>query len=71
MIKKYKNIIIKYKENYLIIGVVDDDKDNLFIIRIIIKYNTKLEMKQDFICITENDYQSFEKNLNIRGEKIN
>ena len=65
-----KNIIIKYKENYLIIGVVDDDKDNLFIIRIIIKYNTKLEMKQDFICITENDYQSFEKNLNIRGEKI-
>ena len=65
-----KNLIIKYKETNMIIGVLDDTKDNLLIPRFIIQYNKKYEMNQDFLFISVNDYKSFEKNLNLDGKKI-
>ena len=65
-----KNIIIKYNQTNMIIGVLDDTKDNLLIPRFIIQYNKKNEMTQDLYFISENTYQSFEKNLNLGGEKI-
>ena len=54
----------------MIIGVLDDTKDNLLIPRFIVQYNKKYEMSQDLLLISTNGYQIFEKNLNLGGEKI-
>ena len=64
-----KEIIIQYnEENSLLIGNVN--KDNFFIPKIVVEYCEEEQMKKQFDDFKKTNYYSFEKNLNIKEQKI-